>query len=397
MWSFPRRPHGAVLVDVAVSVSMVAVSTWWWHQFRLGGLIYGVLVGVALLWRRRRPVAVLAAVAVVSALVAPIEVDGTHLHDGMLLVALAVATHAVIAHAASLRTAAVCALATLFGAAALVNARPSAAMVLPGRPPRPPVDLAAIGTTAVDLVTLGALVWAAALSVRFFGQQRMTVTERRQSVERERAQLSRVAVAEERVRIARELHDIVAHSLSVIVLQAQGAEYAFDRDAGRARAALRTIGTTGADALEEIRELVRILRDDSDEPAPDHAVASVVERARAAGATVDLIVEGVPAAMPGGVTLAVYRIVQESLTNALKHAGPAPAVTVRITYQPGAVELDITDNGTETTTAPSAGHGLVGMRERATLYGGTFDAGPSLGGGWRVRARVPLSPVAVPA
>jgi len=398
MWSFPRRPERAVLVDAAVSASMVALSTWWWHQFRLGGLIYGTLVGVALMWRRHRPVAVLAAVAVVSALTAPIEVGGTQLHEGMLLVALAVATHAVLAHAASLRVAAACAVATLLGAALLVNVRPGAVIAgSPGLIARQPVDLAALGSTVVDLLGIGALVWAAALSVRFFGQQRVTAAERLETAERERAQLGRVAVAEERARIARELHDIVAHSLSVIVLQAQGAEYAFDRDPDRSRAALRTIGTTGADALDEIRQLVRILRGGDDEPTRDHAVASVVERARAAGAAVDLIIDGGPAALPGGVALAVYRIVQESLTNALKHAGPAPAVTVRVAYRPGAVELEVTDNGAAPTRPPSGGHGLVGMRERATLYGGTFDAGPTFGGGWRVRARIPLIPEAVPA
>jgi signal transduction histidine kinase len=389
MSSLSRRVDPAVLVDLAVSGSVAALSTWWWHQFRLGGLIFGVLVGAALLWRRRRPVAVLAVVAVLSAAVAPIEVDGTQLHEGMLLTALAVATHAVLAHAASLRVAAGCAVAALLGGALLLEVRP-------GFGP-PPLDLAGFGRLVVDLLTLAALVWAAGLSVRFFRQQRVTAAERREHAERERAQLTRVAVAEERARIARELHDIVAHSLSVMVLQARGGEYAFDHDPGRAREALRTIGATGAEALDEIRHLVRILRGGDDEAGRDHAVTSVVERARAAGAAVDLIVDGVPAEMPGGIGLAVYRIVQESLTNTLKHAGPKPAVTVRVAYRPGAVDLEVTDTGTGGAPARVGGHGLVGMRERATLYGGTFDAGPVLGGGWRVRARIPLAAAAVPA
>ena len=388
-----RRLDRAVLIDAAVSVSIAALSTWWWHQFRLGGLSYGVLVGVALMWRRHRPVAVLAVVAALTAAVAPIEVGGTHLHDGMLLVVLAVATHAVVAHAASLRTAAVCAVAVLLGAALLEGhrfAEPSGTA---------PVGLRDFGSAVAGLAAYGAVVWAAALSVRFFRQQQVTAAERLENAERERAQLTRVAVAEERARIARELHDIVAHSLSVIVLQANGGEYVFDHDPGRAREALRTIGATGADALDEIRQLVRILRGDEagDEAGRDHAVASVVERARAAGAAVDLIVDGVLAEVPGGIALAVYRIVQESLTNTLKHAGPAPTVTVRVAYRPREVELEVTDNGAGGTPAPVGGHGLVGMRERATLYGGTFDAGPTLGGGWRVRARIPLVAVAVPA
>jgi signal transduction histidine kinase len=392
MSSLPRRLDPAVLVDVAVSVSVAALSTWWWHQFPLGGMSYGVLAGVALMWRRHRPVAVLAVVAVLSAAVAPIEVHGTQVHEGMLLVVLAVATHAVLAHAASLRTAAGCAVAALLGATLLVEARPPAWIE------RQPVDLAGFGLAVVSLLPYGAVVWAAALSVRFFRQQRVTAAERLEHAERERAQLTRVAVAEERARIARELHDIVAHSLSVIVLQANGGEYAFDHDPGRSREALRTIGATGADALDEIRQLVRVLRGgDDDEAGRDHAVASVVERARAAGATVDLIVDGASAEVPGGIALAVYRIVQESLTNTLKHAGPAPAVTVRVAYRPGAVELEVTDNGAGGTPVPVGGHGLVGMRERATLYGGSFDAGPTFGGGWRVRARIPLAAEAVPA
>ncbi|MCM4082415.1 sensor histidine kinase [Paractinoplanes hotanensis] len=384
MPSLLRRLDAGLLLDLAVSGSMVALSTWWWHQFRLGGLLYGLLVGAALLWRRRRPVLVLVVVGLLAALAAPIEVDGTSLHEGMLLVSLAVATHAVLAYAQSLRTAVACGLAALVGAALLLE--------------RAPVEPRSVAATVVDLLGYAAVVWAAALSVRFYRQQRVTAEERRRNTEREREQLTRIAVAEERARIARELHDIVAHSLSVIVLQANGGEYAFEHDPGRAREALRTIGATGRDALEEIRQLVRILRGDGDDqPGGDHAVASVVERARAAGVAVDLVVDGSAPEVPGGVALAVYRIVQESLTNTLKHAGPAPAATVRVTYRAGAVELEVTDTGAGGMTAPAGGHGLVGMRERATLYGGTFDAGPSLAGGWRVRARIPLAGEAVPA
>ncbi|WP_433075047.1 sensor histidine kinase [Dactylosporangium sp. CA-052675] len=387
-----RRLGAGPLADVVVSASVVALSTWWWHQFRVGGLLYGGLVGVALLWRRRRPIAVLAVVVALTAAAAPVTVHGTHLHEGMLLVALAVATHAALAHAASLRTAVGCALAVLLFAAVLLEARP------PFEDGRAPVDAWGLGRSLLGLLGYAAVVWAAALSVRFVRQQRATAAERHEHAERERAQQTRIAVAEERARIARELHDIVAHSLSVIVLQANGGQYAFDHDPARAREALRTIGATGRDALDEIRHLVRILRGDSgDEPGRDHAVASVVARARAAGADVELHVEGVPPEVPGGVALAVYRIVQESLTNTLQHAGPAPAATVRIAYRPGAVELEITDSGTGAAASPGGGHGLVGMRERATLYGGTFDAGPSLGGGWRVRARIPLAAEAVTA
>jgi signal transduction histidine kinase len=330
---------------------------------------------------------VLAVVAALSAAMTLVEVDGTHIHEGMLLVALAVATHAVVAHAASLRWATFCAVAALLGGAVL-EVRPFT--------DGGSIDLGVLGSSVADLAAFAGVIWAAALSVRFFRQQRVTAQERIENAERERTQLTRVAVAEERARIARELHDIVAHSLSVIVLHANGGEYAFDHDPGRAREALRTIGATGGDALDEIRHLVQILRDDNDrEPSRVYAVASAVERARAAGVAVELSVDGTPPDVPGGVALALYRIVQESLTNTLKHAGPAPSATVRVVYRSGAVELDVTDTGAGDAGVSVGGHGLVGMRERATLYGGTFDAGPSLNGGWRVRARLPLASEAV--
>jgi signal transduction histidine kinase len=375
-----RRLDPAVVVDVVVSCSVAALATSWWHQFRLGGLVYGSLVGVALLWRRRRPLVVLAVVALLSALMAPIEVNGSNIHEGMLLVSLAVAEYAVVAYSRTIVAAVGGGIAGWLGATLLLETRQS---------PIGPVDLV---DTAGNLLGYAAVVWAAALSVRIFRQQKTTAVERRATAERERAQLTRLAVAEERATIARELHDIVAHSLSVMILQANGGEYALDHDAGQTRKALRTISATGNDALQEIRQLVQILRGDGNTGIGDEPgrVTAVVERARAAGLAVDLIEDGTPPEMSGGVALAVYRIVQESLTNALKHAGPRPSTTVRVRYSPRSIDVEVTDDGVGGTPA-TGGHGLVGMRERALLFGGTFDAGPRLGGGWRVRARIPLA------
>jgi signal transduction histidine kinase len=126
------------------------------------------------------------------------------------------------------------------------------------------------------------------------------------------------------------------------------------------------------------------------DPASPGQVTAVVERARAAGLAVDLDEDGTPPEMPAGSALAVYRIVQESLTNTLKHAGPAPSAAVRIRYSPRSINVEVTDDGAGGSPA-TGGHGLIGMRERALLYGGSFDAGPLLGGGWRVRARIPLA------
>ena len=384
-----RRLDPAVVVDVVVSCTVAALATWWWHQFRLGGLVYGGLVGVVLLWRRRRPLVVLAVVTLLSAAVTPIEVNGTRMHEGMLLVSLAVAGYAVVAYGRTVLVVVSGGVATLLAAALLLEAQPS-----PGHD-WSSINLPDLFATIWRLLVLAALVWTAALSVRIFRQHKATAADRQAAAERERAQLTRLAVAEERAAIARELHDIVAHSLSVMILQANGGGYALDHDPDRTREALRTISATGNDALGEIRQLVQILRSDGDDgigddPASPGRVTAVVERARAAGLAVDLIQDGTPPEMPGGVALAVFRIVQESLTNTLKHAGPAPSATVRVQYSPRSISVEVTDNGVGGPPA-TGGHGLVGMRERALLYGGTFDAGAHLGGGWRVRARIPLA------
>lgn len=361
-----------MLVDLVLSGLMVGLSTWWWPQFRLGGLLFGGLVGVALMWRRRRPLLVLAIVFGLCVGAASTQVRGTSVHEGVLLVALAVAAQAAVAHALTLRAAVIGGVAAVMAAALL-----------------------SFGTDVVPLLAFAAVVWAAGLSLRLVQVQKIAAADRYRSAEREREHLTRLAVAEERVRIARELHDVVGHSLSVIILQANGGEYAFEHDAGRAREALRTIGVTGRDALEEIQALVEILRSDENNRAATDSVTltrigTVVERARDAGLAVDLVVDGTPPDVPGGVALAVYRIVQESLTNTVKHAGPAPTATVRLSYRPDGIEVEVTDTGTGGSPASAGGHGLVGMRERAALYGGHFDAGPYLGGGWRVRAGIPL-------
>ncbi|GAA1632618.1 sensor histidine kinase [Actinoplanes couchii] len=372
-----------VLVDLLVSCAVAGLSLWWWHQFRLGGLVFGVLVGTALMWRRHRPLVVLAVVGLLAAVISPIEVDGTRIHEGMLLIAVAVATYAVVAHAATLWSAAAGGIAGLLWAAFLIVSRPPSADAVTALKP---MDFL---STAWQLSAFAAVVWAAGLSARFLRQQRVTAGERRAAAEREREQSARLAIAEERAAIARELHDIVAHSLSVMILQANGGKYALDHDVEQTRQALTTISATGADALEEIRQLVRILRDAGESATPLGGVDAAVERAGAAGLKVELRQDGAAPEMPDGVALAIYRIVQESLTNTLRHGGPETSAVVHVRYAPGAVDVEVTDDGTGGPPS-TGGHGLVGMRERALLYGGSFDAGPVLAGGWRVRARIPL-------
>lgn len=213
-------------------------------------------------------------------------------------------------------------------------------------------------------------------------------------LEQEREEKARAAVAEERARIARELHDVVAHAISVIVLQARGGRRSLATDPADARAALDTIEEVGTQALAEMRRLLGMLRRDDAEiaraPQPSlRYLDTLAAQMREAGLPVDLAVEGEPIELPPGVDLSAYRIVQEALTNALKHAGPATARVV-VRYGRDDLELEIADSGPGAAASNGEGHGLVGMRERVSLYGGRLEAGPRDGGGFAVSARLPL-------
>jgi signal transduction histidine kinase len=212
-------------------------------------------------------------------------------------------------------------------------------------------------------------------------------------VRRERRQSERIAVAEERARIARELHDVVAHGVSVIAVQADAAEAALAVDPARAAPPLRTIRSTARDALTEMHRMLGVLREDGDGsghgPQPGLAqLGALVERARAAGVLVELTVDGTPRPLSASLDLTAYRIVQEALTNASKHAAGA-ATTVRVTWGATELELAVRDHG-RGRNGGGAGHGLVGMRERVRIHGGELRAGPAAGGGFEVVAALPL-------
>ena len=199
------------------------------------------------------------------------------------------------------------------------------------------------------------------------------------------------AAADERRRIAREMHDVVAHSVSVMVVQAGGARRILEHDPARAVEAAATIEETGRAALAEMRRLLGVLHH-SDERTPQptlRQLEALVERTRAAGLPVDLTVEGEPRPLPPGKDLAAYRVVQEALTNAIKHTGAAPtAVTVR--WEPDHLELEIVDRGAPEVNGAGGGHGLTGMQERMRLYEGELRTGRRAGGGFEVVARMPL-------
>ena len=210
---------------------------------------------------------------------------------------------------------------------------------------------------------------------------------------------ARAAVAGERARIARELHDVVAHSVSVMVVQAGAAEEVLGADPGKAREPLRSVQDTGRQALVELRRLLGVLRTDDSEaalaPQPGlDQVDALAAHVREAGLAVELCVHGDRDGIPAGVDLAAYRIVQEALTNVLKHATASHAV-VRVGYRPDAIEVEVLDDGHGPLGAghdgTGTGQGLIGMRERASLYGGVVEARPRAEGGFAVRARLPVS------
>jgi signal transduction histidine kinase len=242
----------------------------------------------------------------------------------------------------------------------------------------------------------------------FVGARRaydVEVEARLHLLETERDQATRIAVAEERGRIARELHDVVAHAVSVMVVQADGASYAIQSNPELAQRALQTISETGRGALGELRRLLDVLRSDDGDgeprvPQPDaHALADLADRMRTSGVPVELEIDDL-GELPAGVSLGVYRIVQESLTNTLKHAGRGATAAVRVHRTGDLVEVLVSDDGAGRVPqlVPAArrdprlpgGNGLIGMRERAHVYGGTLEVGPAPGGGWQVRAALPV-------
>ncbi|WP_328519731.1 sensor histidine kinase [Kribbella sp. NBC_00359] len=255
------------------------------------------------------------------------------------------------------------------------------------------------GSWADTFVLTSGLVVASLMLGMYVRQQHNALsilTHRAQQLERERDQQAVIAAVEERTRIAREMHDVVAHSLSVMVTLSEGAARKQSTEPDRAGTAMRQVSTTGRQALDEMRRLLGVLRTgdamDSRQPQPGFAqLDGLLDQVRATGLAATLTVTGTPATMPPGLELTVYRVVQEALTNALKHADGLTRVSVAIAHGPDLVTVDVHDNGTSRPKAGAlAGHGLAGMRERAAVYDGTVSAGPQPDGGWRVHVDLPV-------
>ncbi|GIG85777.1 sensor histidine kinase [Plantactinospora endophytica] len=353
------------LVSGPVALADTGVAAWLWF-----GAVHAPLV-----WRRRAPVLVCWSVyglAVVSAVLEGIRVNGIHPE---LVVAVAIYT---VARYRPQRY-----VWPILAATEI----PAAVLLLPGGP----------HWTALGFVTCGlAATVLLGITVRIRRAYLAELEERARRLERERDQRARLAVAAERARIARDLHDIVAHNLAVMVALADGASYAAGTAPERAAETMAQVSATGRQALGEMRRLLGLLRDDAVGRAPQPGLddlAALVAQVRSAGPRIGLTVDGAPTECGPGVGLAAYRIVQEALTNTLKHAGPAAEVRIRLDFRPDGLHLEIVDDGAGRTATPGAGdgHGLAGMIERATAYGGEVEAGPRPDGpGWRVRARLRL-------
>ena len=240
------------------------------------------------------------------------------------------------------------------------------------------------------------LIWTVAFALGRKFEEADEAKKRAARAEREREERARTAVTEERARIARELHDVVGHSVSVMTVQASAVRRLLRPEQEREREALLIVERTGREALAEMRRMVGVLRRPEEGPAlaPQPSLEHVerlVEQAREAGLSVELRVEGDPQPLPAGVDLTAYRLVQEGLTNALKHA-QAERAQVVVRYGDGDLEVTVSDDGRGDGSGDGGGQGLVGMRERVAVYGGELEAGPQEEGGYRLRAKLPVVP-----
>ena len=344
-------------------------------EHRLPSMVVAVCFAAALAVRRRAPLAVLAVGLVV------IELDNTVLKGlaeaGAFLLGIVIGIYSAGRYARGYWAA----LSIVF-----VGVSIPLAAIEPGTP-----------VAFTDFAFFGMFFGGPYVAGRVIRHRR----EREQQLENEAGALklerdlkAREAVAEERVRIARELHDVVAHAISVIVLQARGGRRVLHSDPGEAREALDAIERAGEQALTEMRRLLGLLRDGDEELAlaPQPSLARIDDLAASlteTGLPVEVRVEGTPVNLPPGIDVTAYRIVQEALTNTLKHAGPARAFVV-VRYEPGVVELEVLDDGPGAAGGNGSGHGLAGIGERVAVYGGELASGRRPEGGYALRARLPF-------
>ena len=377
-----RRPRGRR--SVAFDLALALLATLAELAQVIGGtgaptgpaIVLAVVAGGSLVLRRSAPLAVLATTLAATVAIVALDEDPS---GASVLIALY--TTAALRE----RRVSLAALAVTAATAATLSA---VAADAPGRD-----TSATFGAIIAVVVTVG--VWGLGAYAQTQRRYRRELQERAASAEREREQLARIAVHEERASIARELHDIVAHSVSVMLVGVRGARDVLRTSPDTADDTLARVEQSGEQSLAELRRILALLREPAQrtESRPQPSLAELNELAasyREAGLPVRLEVIGRPKPLPGGVELSVYRIVQEALTNALKHSAPA-SVTVTLGYHDSHLELEVVDDGSPAAPgAATTGQGLVGMRERVALLGGELQTGPREGGGFRVAARLPV-------
>jgi signal transduction histidine kinase len=373
-----RRYPVALDLALAAGILLVSIPDVVNDDRRGGVIVFTVALVVPLLWSRSRPVPVFLVLAGIAFLqwLADVKVVAD--------VALLIALYTVALHESRRR--AILAAGVLELGATLVVLRWSEDSWF-----RPFVGLSALTMAAGVLGT----------SVRHRRALLASLEDRATRLELERDQQGLLAAAAERGRIAREMHDIVAHNLTVMIALADGAVFAAERAPEKATTAMETVSATGRQALAEMRRLLGVLREDEAEavlvPQPGiPQIDQLVEQVRAAGLPVTLEVAGDGRALPAGAQLTVFRLVQEALTNTLKHAGGPAVARVRLRYAGDGIDVEVTDTGRGAVAGAPGGQGLEGMRERAAVYAGTVESGPRSGGGWRVHAHLWLEQSAAP-
>jgi len=337
---------------------------------------------VALIWRRRAPIAVL--IVVVALLTAWYGTD----HGSFLSVLGLSALYAVATHGQDRRRAWI-AISVAF---VILMAVGSLTLLDHGD------GFSYLNAISMSAYLIGAV--GAGLVIRNRHRIFIDTQERAAAAESDQAAAAERAVTEERARIAREMHDVVAHGMSVIVVQAAAAQETAHEDPDKAVKAMENIERVGRESLTEMRRMLGVLRganevDASLSPQPRLAdIETIVAQAEDSDITTELEITGQKRDLPPGIELAAFRIVQEALTNVRKHAGQSTSVHVGIAYEPEAIAIEITDDGRGAVSSLSgsgAGNGLIGMRERVDIYGGAVTAGPQAGGGYRVRALLPVT------
>lgn len=338
-------------------------------------------ISVVLYWRRRFPLLVLVACFLLglTQLTAALAGGATdRVLPGFYDLGIIIAIYSAVAYGTRA--------ARLIGLAGGIGGAAAAALLWASSVRNTSNEIAAL--TALFAPVL--LAWAFGTATRTRRAYLAGLEDRAERLQREREALAQVAVAEERERIARELHDIVAHSVSLMVVQSDGADAAIEQEnIGEARKAVAAIGYTGRAALTDLRLLLGMLRSDHEIAEPQPGIEQLHDLIGSVPLKVRLRVDGEPRELPQGLALAVFRIVQEALTNTVKHAGPEASADIRLRYSSSAMEVEVSDDGPGLIVPSRSGHGLIGMRERAAMFGGTFTAGPRPAGGFRVLAWLP--------